>query len=84
MNFYDLCSDIWGGSPSIESMPSGIESASLNAGKCQDNQPYQTTEASDTELSDDDIILTKTFQSNVDSPSSSRNLNEYDAVNGSS
>ena len=84
MTFYDLCSDIWGGSPCIESMPSGIESSSLNAGKGQDNQPYQTTEASDTELSVDDTILTKTFQSNVDSPSSSSNSNESEAFNGSS
>ena len=84
MTFYDLCSDIWGGLPSIESMPSGNGSSSLNAGKGQDNQPYQITEASDKELSVDDIILTNTFQGNVDSPSSSRNLNEYDAVNGSS
>ena len=62
-------------------MPSGIESSSLTAGKGQDNQPYQTTEASNTELSVDDIILTNTFQNHVESPSSSRNSNEYDAVN---
>ena len=28
-------------------------------------------------------MMTNTFQSNVDSPSSSKNSNEYDAVNGS-
>ena len=70
MTFYSICSEIWGGRPSIESLSDGFESSSVNEGTHK-GSANGAGDDDDDEVQEDPFIDSCICEGISDSPSSS-------------